>query len=151
MDDSTMIQTAQAVAGQMSNNTPFNVIGPNAATVIQQAGIINGSLSPSDSIASPQTISPGTATATNTTTGGLPPQIAGTISNGQMTPNPNSPVQQAQVGSGSSITTWISAHMGNWGLIGIGVVLGLGALLISQKQTLITVGKQAAKMGVTGT
>lgn len=43
------------------------------------------------------------------------------------------------------VTSWISSHAGNYGLVVIGVLLGLGALLISQKQTIVSIGKTVGK------
>lgn len=152
LDTSDAQGMAQLVANATSSGTPFSVIGPNATTVTQMAGAINGSQGPGMSFldSGATAASPGTASNTGASSTPATP-IAGTIANGAMTPNMNAPIQQAQVGSGSAVTGWIQSHLGNWGLITIGVILGLGALLISQKQTLITVGKQAAKAGITGT
>lgn len=41
--------------------------------------------------------------------------------------------------SSNSITDWINSHAANWTIVGVGIVLGLGALLISQKQTAIQI------------
>lgn len=45
------------------------------------------------------------------------------------------------------VTNWIQAHAANWGLIFLGVVLGVGALLISQKDTVINVSKKVGEIG----
>jgi hypothetical protein len=54
---------------------------------------------------------------------------------------------QAGAAATSPVTNWIQGHAGNWGLIILGVVLGVGALLISQKDTIITVGKKVGELG----
>jgi hypothetical protein len=51
-------------------------------------------------------------------------------------------VTQAQsqtYGSSSWLSSWLGAKLGNVALITIGVVLAIGALLISQKQTVLQV------------
>jgi hypothetical protein len=54
---------------------------------------------------------------------------------------------QAGAAATSPVTTWIQAHAGNWGLILLGVVLGVGALLISQKDTIINISKKVGEAG----
>lgn len=59
----------------------------------------------------------------------------------------NSPKLQAAVkqGTGSTGTSWLAAHAGNYGLVAFGAILALGALLISQKGTIVKVTSTAAK------
>ena len=42
--------------------------------------------------------------------------------------------------------TWLQNHMANYGLIALGIILAIGALLISQKSTIVNIGKQAAQI-----
>lgn len=76
----------------------------------------------------------------------LPPQssssfLQNAVTGAQMLMNPGEAVNAATA-SGSS---FLQAHAANWGLIFLGVVLGVGALLISQKETIIQIGKTTAK------
>lgn len=41
---------------------------------------------------------------------------------------------------------YLETHAANWGLIALGVVLGVGALLISQKETIVQIGTTVAKV-----
>jgi hypothetical protein len=94
--------------------------------------------------------SSGTASAANTSPAlapsGLP--LLTDIISGKVTP----PGYQPQVGSGPAITnaagSWVSAHIGNYGLVILGGLLVVGALLISQKDNIskaaVTVAKVAA-------
>ena len=54
---------------------------------------------------------------------------------------------QAGAAAAAPVQTWIQAHAGNWGLVILGVVLGVGALLISQKDTIINVSKKVGEIG----
>ena len=45
----------------------------------------------------------------------------------------------------AAASSFIQAHAANWGLVILGVVLGVGALLISQKETIVQIGKTTAK------
>lgn len=65
--------------------------------------------------------------------------------------NPTSATQYGSaLGAGSqSVQTglgWLQANLANYGLVILGVVLGVGALLVSQKSTIVNVGKTAAKV-----
>lgn len=40
---------------------------------------------------------------------------------------------------------WLFPNLGNYTLIAIGIILGIGALLISQKETVVQVASTAAK------
>jgi hypothetical protein len=87
----------------------------------------------------------------NLNTGGMDPSIIGSIGkDGTFTPNPNNPEQQQQIGSGAAVSNgvanWVQSHAANYGLVVLGALLALGALLISQRQTIVQVGKIAAEV-----
>lgn len=44
-----------------------------------------------------------------------------------------------------STLSWFQSNYANWGLIALGVILAIGALLISQKETIVNIGETAAK------
>jgi len=71
-----------------------------------------------------------------TTMQGLYNQVTGT-SPGQ------SAGAKAVTGSTSTIGNWVSSHIGNYGIVFFGAILIVGALLISQKQTVLSVAKGA--------
>ena len=52
---------------------------------------------------------------------------------------------QAAATTKAAASSFIQAHAANWGLVILGVVLGVGALLISQKETIVQIGKTTAK------
>lgn len=57
-------------------------------------------------------------------------------------------VSSAQSANAATSTAlgWVQANLANYGLVILGVVLGVGALLVSQKSTIVNVGKTAAKV-----
>lgn len=62
---------------------------------------------------------------------------------------PNSPASRERAALDNAQPaweTWLQDHMANYGLIALGIVLAVGALLISQKSTIVNVGKQAAEI-----
>jgi len=143
LDSTTAAQMAQLVASDSASGKPFTLTGPNATAIATAAAAVNGS-----TLAS--TGAPATGTGGAAGNGWDSGAIAGSIQNGQFQANPNSPMQQAQVlggpgTAGSTVQGWFAAHLGNYGLVALGVLLGLGALLISNKDTIVNVGTKVAK------
>lgn len=77
---------------------------------------------------------PSTSSSLGGGSGGLDPSVIGSFQNGQFVPNMNNPIQQGQVGSGSSVTSALG-KAGSWftnltfagvasALVGIGLIVG---------------------------
>lgn len=49
-------------------------------------------------------------------------------------------------GISSAVSTLGSSVLSNWALVAVGVILAVGALLISQKQTVVQVASTAARV-----
>jgi hypothetical protein len=146
IDSAAAQQMAQNVAADTASGKAFSIVGPNADGIASAAALIGGSTIAAPTAAPAQ---PGGATgetATPTTT----PDIVGTIKNGAFVANPNSPAQKAQIlggpgTAGSTVSGWFAAHLGNYGLVVLGALLGLGAILISNRQTVVKIAKAAAE------
>jgi hypothetical protein len=116
----------------------------------QQLSLYGNAITDSSTGQSAATPVTATATAANVSPAlapsGLP--LLTDIISGKVTP----PGYQPQIGSGPAITnaagSWVSAHIGNYGLVILGGLLVVGALLISQKDNIskaaVTVAKVAA-------
>lgn len=158
---------AEQIAYNMQNNIPFSMTtAPNdpgaqaiATSIYNQAQVI--AMTPQRA----PTIGTQVAASTTGSNPGQASNIVGTIgADGSWTSNPNNPLQQAQVGSGaavssavdnavnsvtSPITTYLQAHVANYGLVIMGGLLVLGALLISQRkniETIVTTGAKVAAL-----
>lgn len=122
-DPQFLNQMAQMIAGDMGSNTPFKVTGPQAQTVLDLAKQQNQQ----DMGAT----SPGFGTIV------LPSNMPNDAITQELKKNvasANQPIGQ-----------WFQSNFANYSLIVLGIVLGVGALLISQKETIIQVGKSAGK------
>lgn len=65
----------------------------------------------------------------------------GLASIGQAVQSAPATVSKATTGATSAIGDWISAHIGGYGLVFFGAILIVGALIVSQKGTILQVAK----------
>lgn len=136
LSDTQVGVMADSIAGQMSNGTGFHVTGDQAPAVITAAQSI---MAERGILFTANGTQGGQPTGSQSTTSKIAEAIGNAVFPG---------VGTVAVASTPSPGTWLESHAANWGLIVLGVLLGIGALLISQKDTIINVGTKAA--GVVG-
>lgn len=151
LDAQSAAQMVQLVAADQMNGTPFSLIGPNATAIAQGAAAANGAVTLPDGTPPPSEGMTGTAPASSMPTSfgayvsdllkGAPALPASAYSNLSPADQKKAMAVQSQTAfSWFNPTSW-----GNFGLIIFGAALGLGALLISQKETIVKIGDVAAK------
>lgn len=113
---------------------------------------IGDAISMPGSTSSSQTLStePGAASAAPSSFWSNP-FVAGAMAGlGVASPTASAGVQAAQAAKSVKLSgplAWIESRIGNYGLVAFGAILALGALLISQKGTIVKVTSTAAKAG----
>lgn len=134
----TIVQNAQASISsspggstQSSQGTPS--VWDNFLTALSASGGAGGVASGAASQAAAAGSSPGSVA--ESAGGGNPTSLAayGQSANAANAVN-------------TSALSWLQSNLANYGLVILGVVLGVGALLVSQKSTIVNVGKTAAKV-----
>jgi len=150
---------AAQVAYNMQNNLPVDLHatpGDAASNTIVDSIMSQAQVIAMTPQTAPTVATQVAASTTGSNPAGMPSNVVGSIADGQWTPNPNNPLQKAQVGSGaavssaiksaaSPVTSWIQDHAGNYGLVILGALLVLGALLISQRKNIETIVTTAGK------
>lgn len=136
LDTQQAIQMEQIVAQYVQNGQPMNVIGPNASAVMNGADAINNAHTATPSNSTMSNMEAIGATALAGAAAVMLPSMA----------SANLSIAKKNVQALSGPFSWLNpTTWGNFGLILFGAALGLGALLISQKETIIKVGDTAAK------
>jgi hypothetical protein len=146
----TPAQFAQLLAqGVNATYTPPSGMSENAATAsIQNAmnstqglQLVTPPNNPSTSTAGSPIQSQGVfSTLTALAAQALSTQITGSPTAGAVT------AAATTTGTTAPITSWISSHAGNYGLVVMGALLALGALLISQRGNIEKVVETAGKV-----
>lgn len=142
-DQSNLMQMSQLVAQDMKSGNPYQVIGSNATYVQNYATSLSGVTVEQ----SPSILDQMGAGAASTTAGG-----AATIAaNGGTSPTTlaaggaaNAPNANLGPTSTTTVTGWLQSHLANYGLVVMGALLVLGALLISQRDNIAKVAAVAA-------
>ena len=136
------------------NSQPFQ--GLSNPTDVQNA-LNNGTLSVSDALtilqsmqaSNPQgipAVSLGSGNAVSSSGASAPSQLssdpmAGIVPGQALNLGPAN--QNPGVQAASSATSWIQANLANYGIVVMGAILVLGALLVSQKETVLKVSQAA--------
>lgn len=166
LDTNQFAQMATLVGNDMRAGQTFNVTGPQAQQIINaasaQSGVIDASTGTTPIINIPiygqnAPASTGTgatgAAGSDNWSGFYGGQESDTTSYNPIThttdTNPSNVGANAQ--GPSTVLNWVQSHMANYGLVILGALLVLGALLISQRKNaetvITTVGKVAAVAG----
>ena len=160
LDQDQFAQMAQMLAAQLQSgsNSQWSVTGPNAEQLLQAAANINGGQlveNGQPAVSTPSNSTAGAPTQSNGFWSGLlqgglagagaaanesTPQLSTNIANAGA--NPSTP----PTGSNTGWFAQIESNLGNWGLVLFGAILAIGALIISQKNTVIKVASTAAKV-----
>jgi hypothetical protein len=132
LDQGTAQTMAQIVANDEKANIPFHITGQNSTSIATAAAAING------------------AVVTTQQNSDNSPLLTGALAIAQGLTNPIGAATTAvQTGAAKNTVvagqTWLEAHLANYGLVALGAVLGLGALLIANRETVIKIGKTAAE------
>lgn len=141
LDSTTATPMAQQLAATMASGQPYSIVGPNAASIMQAAQAINGT-SLSASPVAPSTPSPADQVAGGFMGG------SGAAVGAPANVNDNAAMSKTIANAPNSIVAWIQDHYANWGLIVLGVILAIGALLISQKDTIVNIAGKVAPLAV---
>lgn len=158
------------------NSPGYSIIGPNSAQLQNAAFAINGNqIAGTNQLAAVPVTAPNTSAAGNPTQSQSTwDNILDVLSHGGGASSfATGPAEQAAAAGGqqaaggsyeadpiqgsvdagksgvaalSPTLAWIQAHAGNYGIIILGAVLAVGALLISQRKTIINVAKTAAEV-----
>lgn len=140
LTDTQVGQMADSLAGTMSNGNEFKLTGPQSDAVMTKAQSIlagQGRIIPSAWGSQP--------TGANAV-GAVGDESGSNLDFGNSDPGAAKRQQTAVQNATPGFAGWLQDHAANWGLIVLGVLLAIGALLISQRETIISVGKEAAKV-----
>ncbi len=153
---SNLMQLAQMVSQNMQNGTAYSITGPNASYVQNYATGLSGvKVIPGQTSAGNETPATGTdwlsmlgQGASSTLAGGSAGVAAAGAGNSASANAAAGGAASAGSNLGAtsnlSLTGWIQSHAANYGLVIMGALLVLGALLISQRNNIETVAKIAA-------
>lgn len=143
LDNSSFQQMAQQLAQTISSGQNYSVTGPNAGPLLNAAFAINGNINP-------QTGQVASVSTPSNSIAGSPTQSASYWEQSKAlayaVTSPDVAATAIADKAKSAMGDWISAHAGNYGLIIFGALLALGALLISQRETVLKVAKTAAEV-----
>lgn len=136
---------AQQIAYNIQNNIPFSMkAAPNdagaqaiASSILNQAQVL---------AFTPQIDTQVAASTTGSNPAGVSANILGSIAEGARVGSLGSAIDSTVT---NPVTSWLQARAGNYGLVIMGGLLMLGALLISQRkniETIVTTGAKVAAL-----
>lgn len=158
LDSQQWAQMASLVGSDMRSGQTFNVTGPNAQAMINAASAASGVIDPSTGT-NPIIKMPlvgASPVGGNAAAPGAPSDSPYDFYGGTTSGNDYNPITHGTSGNPSdvgpdpqtpdSVLGFVQSHMANYGLVILGALLVLGALLISQRKTIETVATTAAKV-----
>lgn len=147
-DQGNLMQMSQLVAQDMKSGNPYQVIGSNATYVQNYATSLSGvQVEPAPNTSSDWLSTIGSGGASGFATGpAAQAAAAGASTPSQAAAGGGYNASSANLGptSTTTVTGWLQSHLANYGLVVMGALLVLGALLISQRDNIAKVAAVAA-------